>query len=198
MLFTQDAVDGLRDGSITVTFRTWAKPQAKPGGTYRTWGLLLHVDDVARVDPASITNDDARRSGALSADDLRTRLTAAAHWDVRDVWRVEFRCLGPDDRLGRQVAAWTPQLHEDLKRKLARMDQSNRHGSWTHRTLALISMHPGVVSTALASAVQQERPTFKLNVRKLKELGLTQSLEVGYQLTPLGVSYLSALGSHSD
>ena len=30
---------------------------------------------------------------------------------------------------------------------------------------------------------------FKRNVRKLKELGLTESLEVGYRLSPRGEAY---------
>ena len=72
-------------------------------------------------------------------------------------------------------------------------DRSKSCGPWTHRTLSLIALHPGVVSTMLAGAVNQERPTFKLNVRKLKNLGLTESLEVGYQLTPLGISFRAAL-----
>ena len=36
---------------------------------------------------------------------------------------------------------------------------------------------------------------FKLDVRKLKNLGLTYSLEVGYRLTPRGAAYLDALGN---
>ena len=34
-----------------------------------------------------------------------------------------------------------------------------------------------------------DRPSFKINVRKLKELGLTESLEVGYRLSPLGKAF---------
>ena len=35
---------------------------------------------------------------------------------------------------------------------------------------------------------------FKLNVRKLKQLGLTESLSTGYHLSPRGVAFL---GSHA-
>ena len=35
---------------------------------------------------------------------------------------------------------------------------------------------------------------FKTDVRKLKELGLTESLEVGYRLSPRGEAVLRALG----
>jgi hypothetical protein len=49
------------------------------------------------------------------------------------------------------------------------------------------------VSTVLAEAMGWERQDFKLHVRRLKELGLTLSLDIGYQLSPRGESYLSHL-----
>ena len=39
----------------------------------------------------------------------------------------------------------------------------------------------------------QEKMPFKVNVRKLKRLGLTESLDVGYRLSPRGAVVLSAL-----
>jgi biotin operon repressor len=48
------------------------------------------------------------------------------------------------------------------------------------------------VSTALAEALGRERFALKADVRKLKRLGLTLSLEVGYELSPRGRSYLDA------
>jgi hypothetical protein len=38
-----------------------------------------------------------------------------------------------------------------------------------------------------------ETQAFKTDVRKLKGLGLTESLEVGYRLSPRGVALLAAL-----
>ena len=35
-----------------------------------------------------------------------------------------------------------------------------------------------------------ETPRFKMNVRKLKGLGLTESLKVGYRLSPRGEAFL--------
>jgi len=51
--------------------------------------------------------------------------------------------------------------------------------------------HPAVLAATLAKRVGQERDFFKQNVRKLKELGLTESLEVGYRLSPRGRAYLA-------
>ena len=50
-----------------------------------------------------------------------------------------------------------------------------------------------VVSTTLAESAGIERADFKLNVRKLKALGLTISLDVGYRLSPRGVALLATL-----
>ena len=57
-------------------------------------------------------------------------------------------------------------------------------------TLGLIRDHPGEVSTKLAARVDRERFAFKADVRKLKALGLTESLEVGYRLSSLGEAFL--------
>lgn len=43
----------------------------------------------------------------------------------------------------------------------------------------------------------QEKLHFKTDVRKLKALGLTESLEVGYRLSPRGTALLDTLGAAS-
>ena len=48
-------------------------------------------------------------------------------------------------------------------------------------------------NSSQAEAMGWERQDFKLHVRRLKELGLTLSLDVGYRLSPRGESYLSHL-----
>jgi hypothetical protein len=191
MLFTKDAISGLADGTITLTFRTWSRPQVKVGGRYRTWDLLLEVDAVSVVDPGSISDADARRAGYVSAEILRRKLEKPGHEGA--VWRVEFRCIGADDRIARRSEATLD--HEKLtklEKRLARLDQASSSGAWTGKTLQLIAAQPGVVSTTLARHMKMDRPAFKLNVRKLKELGLTESLEVGYRLSALGEAFVRA------
>jgi muconolactone delta-isomerase len=189
MLFTNDALAGLADGTITLTFRTWSKAQARTGGRYRIRGLLLHVDSITRVDARSITDAEARRAGSASAEALRQRLEKQGH-DGR-VWRIEFRCVGEDDRIARRNdSTLDAEKRAKLEARLSRMDSASSTGAWTERTLRLIASHPGVVSAILARRMKMDRPAFKINVRKLKELGLTESLEVGYRLSPLGESFL--------
>jgi hypothetical protein len=47
----------------------------------------------------------------------------------------------------------------------------------------------------LAASVGREKHPFKVDVRKLKELGLTESLERGYRLSPRGRVLLERLGA---
>jgi len=74
---------------------------------------------------------------------------------------------------------------EEVLRRLDRMD-ARAAAPWTRATLRLIGEQPAVVSTRLAEQLGRERFALKADIRKLKRLGLTESLEVGYGLTPLG------------
>jgi hypothetical protein len=185
MLFSMDAWPGIADGSITVTFRSWKRAQAKAGNRYRVGGMLLEATDVRQVAVGDITENDARRAGAADRASLLSRLG-----DSDPVWRVDFVFIGNDDRIARRDDTSSTELDTVIAR-LARLD---RNGAWTRQTLQLIERYPGIVSTTLARHANQERPAFKLNVRKLKELGLTESLDIGYRLSPRGEAVLRRLG----
>jgi hypothetical protein len=58
--------------------------------------------------------------------------------------------------------------------------------------LAAINAEPGRRAGDLAAAAGRETLPYKLDVRKLKALGLTISLPVGYRLSPRGGAYLAA------
>lgn len=184
MLFGADAWPGIADGSITVTFRAWTRPQARAGGRYRVAGMLIEATAVRAVAVSEITARDARRAGAADLAALLARLG-----DHDPVWRVDFRYVGPDDRIARRTETSTADLDE-VRARLARLD---RNGKWTTATLRLIERYPGIVSTTLAKHARQERMAFKANVRKLKELGLTESLDTGYRLSPRGEAVLRSL-----
>ena len=185
MLFSADAWPGIADGSITITFRSWQRAQAAAGKRYRVGGMLIEATDVAQVPRGSITEADARRAGATDLGSLFSRLSSAD-----PVWRVDFVFVGADDRIARRKDVSSDELNNVIAR-LARLD---RNGAWTRQTLRLIERYPGIVSTTLARHADQERASFKLNVRKLKELGLTESLDVGYRLSPRGEAVLRQLG----
>jgi len=191
VLFTADAWPGLANGTITVTFRRWKAPQAKTGGRYRVAGMLLEAVAVTQVPAGSITDHDAVAAGEPDVAALIARLGHPAATVL--VWRVDLRCVGRDDRIERREQPPTPAELAELRARLDRLDRRAPGGAWTRNTLRLVERYPGVVSTTLARHAGQERPAFKLNVRKLKELGLTESLDTGYRLSPLGVALLREL-----
>ena len=78
-------------------------------------------------------------------------------------------------------------------RRLDRLDRASRHGPWTAPVLRAIADGPGVRAADLAAGFGRDRDPFKLDVRKLKELGLTESLRPGYRLSPRGRAVLDAL-----
>lgn len=191
MLFSASAWPRLADGSITVTFRTWTRPQAKPGGRYRVAGMLLEATGVREVALAELTDADAVAAGEADLPTLLKRLTRTSAEGT--VWRVDLRYLGIDDRIERRTN--DALTDDDIAALCTRLDRLDRaHGTpWTRATLQLIKTYPAVVSTELARHIAQERPAFKLNVRKLKEMGLTESLDIGYRLSPRGEALLRAI-----
>lgn len=179
MLFPNRMHAGLADGSITLTFRNWKRPQVKVGGRYRTGGGDLIVESVDRVVADAITDDEARRAGCADATSLRQELK----WPPGlTVYRVAFRREEPT------APPRPPEL--DNATISARLDKLDAKFEWTRDTLDLIARKPGVRAGDLAAELGRERLEFKADVRKLKKLGLTESLEVGYRLSRRGRAFL--------
>ena len=196
MLFKQSFYAGLIDGSITETFRRWARPRVKVGGRYRLSGAgVLEVDAVAQVPLRKLTDADASRSGfsdrqALVAELQRTAGSPLA--DDSQVTRVGFRYVPLAD--DRRELADDDNLSDDdvatLSSRLERMDRLSKHGVWTWGTLRLIERRPQVAASHLAKEAGRDKASFKTDVRKLKKLGLTVSFDVGYEISPRGRALL--------
>ncbi len=190
MLFSQWSWEGIADGSITVTFRRWKRPQAVTGNVYRTPAGRIEALSVDVVGPEDVTDDDARASGYPSAAAL---LEALRGDEGRPIYRIRFRLAErPDPRAElAATAALSAEDRADLDRRLARLDKAGKRGPWTRQVLELIAAHPEVRAGDLAPRTGQELQDFKLDVRKLKALGLTLSFPVGYRLSPRGEAYLA-------
>lgn len=182
MLLRRPTLDGIAAGEVTCAFRRWERPRVRPGTRLRTVVGVLAVTAVDPVEPDALTADDAAAAGQ-TLDDLRALLARGSG----TVWRVALHLDGPDPRIALRSAAVTPEERTELDARLARFDRGR---PWTAETLALIAENPGVRAPDLAARVGRETTPFKRDVRKLKELGLTESLEVGYRLSPRGRSYL--------
>ena len=191
MLFKVRLHAGIVDGSITRTFRRWKRLQVVPGNRYRQPFGEVEVVSVAEVEQQSITKHDAELAGYSSRDDVLAEL---AKYGEGTLYRIDFRFAGADQRIAlRQKDDMSEAEIDGLMKRLSRLDKASSHGPWTRQALELIDRNPGVVSTVLAAEMGVERPVFKIDIRKLKESGLTESLEVGYRLSPRGKRILEHL-----
>jgi hypothetical protein len=184
-------------GDVTLVFRRWKRPQVIAGRTYRTAAGRLEVSDVTVVEADEITADDARRAGFESVEALVSEFRN----DPTDpVYRIEFRHLDePDPRT--ELANDTDldaNAIAQIDQRLERLDKSSSYGPWTLETLELIESHPERRAPDLAEMVGRDTKPFKLDVRKLKNLGLTLSFRIGYRLSPRGEAYLAARRSADD
>jgi hypothetical protein len=185
MLFRQETLRGIESGEVTLAFRRWRRPTVRAGGTLRTRAGVLAIELVEPVEEDAITDADARRAGAADRAELIERLRPEG-----TLYRVEFRRVGPDPRIAlRQRAELDEQERAAIAARLARLDAASRRGPWTAAVLDLIARRPATRAPELAAELGRETAPFKADVRKLKELGLTESLERGYRLSPRGRAY---------
>lgn len=194
MLFKRATLEGIRAGEITLAFRRWKAARVVPGARLRTAVGVLVVDDVATVDPAEVRDRDARRAGFADKAALLAGLPSP---DAGPLWRVRLAFLGDDPR--RRLAS-APIAADGalaaLRAALARIGRARDGDGAFARNLAileLIAARPGTPARCLAAAFGSDTPAFKRRVRALKELGLTESLAVGYALSPRGRSALDLL-----
>ena len=188
MLIRRPVLDAVAAGAVTVLFRRWDRPRVRPGGTQRTAVGVLEWTSVDAVAEADLTDDDARAAGFADLGALLAAQTCDGQ-----LFRVGVRPAGPDPRVAlRGRSRLSPRQRAELAERLDRLDRTSRRGPWTAQVLELIAARPGVRAPDLAASLGLETPPFKRDVRKLKELGLTESLEVGYRLSPRGRAWLRA------
>ncbi len=191
MLLNRTTLEGIRAGSISLAFRRWRRPTVRPGGTLLTAIGQLAIEAVDPVDLEDITVAEARAAGFEDLAALRTRLEER---QAGDVYRIRLALAGADPRIA--LREETPDEAElaSILQRLGRMDARSGVGPWTESILEKIRDRPGERAGDLAADLGVHRPTFKANVRKLKALGLTESLKVGYRLSPRGHAVLDRLG----
>jgi hypothetical protein len=189
VLIAMRDLEAIANGEVSLAFRRWKRPTVKSGGTLRTAVGVLAIDAVEPVEEAGISEEDARRAGFGS----RQALVALVRKRPQGrIYRIELRLSGPDPREElRNRASLTDDEIADLEKRLARFDQGSPRGPWTGKVLQLIAERPATRAADLAASAGFETRWFKTQVRKLKELGLTQSLESGYRLAPRGVAFLA-------
>lgn len=190
MLLTSKDLAGIAAGKIRLAFRKWKKPTVKTGGQLRTHIGVLAIHSVDQISEKEISERDAKLAGFPS------RAALLAQLKLRDglLYRIRLSLAGPDERIALRTKG---EISEDewaeLRQKLDRLDARSTHGPWVARFLSVVSLNPAVLAATLAWSLGLEQKWFKDHMRKLKELGLTESLETGYRISPRGETVLKLL-----
>ena len=191
MLLSRRSLDRIRTGEVSLVFRRWSAPRARAGGRQRTAVGELAIDDVTRVHPRELTAEDAAGAGFASLPEL---LAQVGEDGEPPLWRIQLHWAAEDPRIAlRQRSALDAGELDSVRARLERLDRASSHGPWTQTTLELIEGQPEVLAAELAVSLGREKLAFKRDVRKLKELGLTESLQRGYRLSPRGRVVLDSL-----
>jgi hypothetical protein len=195
LLFQKRFHEGLVSGAVTVTFRRWDKPHVRVGGRYRCHPIgVLEVDEVDKVVVKNIAVTDVKRAGFETRDELVQYIRTAKKDDDLDdeteLYRVVLHHGGDGDRI--EIALEADLSEEDILTIQSKLEKMDAKEAWTEKTLALIEKHPRTAASQLAAKLGRETAPFKVDVRRLKKLGLTQSFEVGYEISPRGRAYLDA------
>lgn len=196
MLFRKEFLEGIRAGAVTLAFRRWRRPSVRAGGTLLTPVGQLAIKTIEPIDLNRISAADVDRAGYESRELLLAELQRRPEGEI---YRIELGSLLPDPRIAlRETSTVTDAEFHVVRSRLSRLDARAEDGALTFRILAAISSHPGARAGDVCDLVAQEKEQFKLNVRKLKNLGLTESLGTGYRLSPRGEALLGFLRSEAN
>jgi hypothetical protein len=183
MLFKATVLERIKRGEVTLAFRRWTKPTVRAGGTLRTAAGVLAIDSVEPVELAVIPEADIRAAGYVSREALEGDLRPAG-----DLCRIAFHVAGEDPRENlRENDTLDAADIAALKASLERLD---RAAPWTGSVLSMITEKDGRTAAEMAERLGVEKLALKRKIRQLKELGLTESLAVGYRLSPRGHAFV--------
>lgn len=184
MLIKREVLEAIKRGEITVQFRRWKRRTVKPGGTLKTRVGVLQIGEITPMRANDVTDADARRAGFSDAAEFLAWLDTMKPGELD---RIEVSYLGEDPRAALRE---DDRLADDdlaaLAAKLDKMDARAKIAPWTREAMEMIARHPGRLAEELAEEMALEKKPFKSRIRKLKAMGLTESLKTGYRLSPRG------------
>lgn len=185
MLFKAGVLEKIGRGEVTLAFRRWSKPTVRAGGTLRTAAGVLAIESVEAVDIGAVPEADVRAAGYASRagllGDLRPEGT---------LYRIAFHVAGEDPRKNLRESDTLGTA--DVTALTVRLDALDRAAPWTRAVLAMIAEREGRTAAEMAERLGVEKLALKRKIRQLKDLGLTESLAVGYRLSPRGHAFVKA------
>lgn len=187
MLFKQAILERIGRGEVKIAYRRWQRPSVQAGTRLHTAIGLLAIESVQPVADSALTEASARSAGYADLATLQKDLRTTGR-----LYRITFSLAGADPRIALRAET---TIDDAMLAKLSRLDAAAKGGPWTERVLRLIAANPQKRAADLSAKLGVEKDWFKLNVRKLKNLGLTESLETGYRLSPRGRALLKRQNS---
>lgn len=188
MLFKQKHLEGIKAGDISLAFRKWKKLSVSAGSLIKTSVGVIKINSTKQISLSEITDPDAAKAGFANAQALVQLLESQKEGLI---YKIEVSFDSEDPRVElRETESLEEEDFETLKAALDNLDKFSKVGKWTTKTLQVIQENPKMKAADLAVKAKKEKEWLKLNVRKLKGLGLTISHEPGYTLSPRGEEYL--------
>lgn len=156
----------------------------------RTAVGVLRIGEVSVVSKGDITQADAQAAGYQHLSGLLKELDSRSEGEI---YSIGLKLESEDPRIAKsQNTVITPEELMALKTKLEKWDQWTPK-PWTLALLRHLTACPGTRAVELAELLGLEKEWLKTNIRKLKELGLTISLQSGYEISPRGQAFLQLL-----
>lgn len=191
MLFKEIHLKGIRSGEISLAFRRWVKAAVHKGSLLKTPIGLVEITEITPISEHEITAADALKAGFADVGEVTKTLRANPGGTV---FRIGVCYHSPDPRIAlREQTELSSELMTELAQKLERLDKFSKNGPWTKTVLEAIEANPNLHAVGIARLTGFEKEWLKLNIRKLKNLGLTISHTVGYELSPLGRKTVGAI-----
>lgn len=190
MLFKEKQLEAIKAGKVSLAFRCWAKPAVLEGSLLKTAAGVLKILEIKVVKSSEISTKDCHQAGF---EDIEHLMQSLRQNEKGQLYRIRLKYHSEDPRieLRTQSSLTTPEL-EALTLKLQKLDKLSKAGPWTRKILSVIKANPRKRAVDIAKLTGFEKEWLKLNIRKLKNLGLTISHEIGYELSPLGEFFFAS------
>ncbi|MBT8231616.1 MAG: ASCH domain-containing protein [Saprospiraceae bacterium] len=190
MLIKLTQLKKIKDGKVSLAFRKWNNARVKKGSNIKTAVGLINIIDINKISLKDLSESEAIKAGYDNLEELQNELTSREG----NLYKISLKYHSEDPRIAlRNKSDLTQKEFEEIKHKLDRFDKFSKTGDWTLDVLKTISSNPKLKAGELALILGKEKSWLKTNIRKLKNLGLTISHEVGYSISAYGKLVLNKL-----